>query len=102
VYNLIAFVDGLQPVNASANWNWSDITPVTGPGFKVGGEWKPADCVARYRMAVIIPFRDRDYNLRALLRHLIPILRRQYIHFRIFVVEQVTFRAGPNQPTGEV
>ena len=97
-YIVIACVDGLQPVNASANWNWSDITPVTGRGFKVGGEWKPADCVARYRMAVIIPFRDRDYNLKALLRHLIPILRRQYIHFRIFVVEQVTFRDGENHP----
>ena len=54
-----------------------------------GGEWKPADCVARYHMAVIIPFRDRDFNLRALLRHLIPLLQRQFVHFRIFVVEQV-------------
>jgi len=41
-------------------------------------------------MAVIIPFRDRDFNLRALLHHLIPVLQRQFIHFRIFVVQQVT------------
>jgi len=41
-------------------------------------------------MAVIVPFRDRDSHLRALLRHLIPILRRQLVHFRIFVVEQVS------------
>ena len=41
-------------------------------------------------MAVIIPFRDRDAHLIALLRHLIPLLQRQLIHFRIFVVEQVT------------
>jgi len=54
-----------------------------------GGEWKPADCVATYRMAVIIPFRDRDFNLKALLHHLIPLLQKQFIHFRIFVVEQV-------------
>ena len=40
-------------------------------------------------MAIIIPFRDREFYLKALLRHLIPILRRQLIHFRIFVVEQV-------------
>jgi len=43
----------------------------------------------RYHMAVIIPFRDRDSQLIALLRHLIPLLQRQTIHFRIFVVEQV-------------
>jgi len=76
-------------VNPSTDWNWSDIFPVIGDGWKKGGEWKPANCTANYHMAVIIPFRDRDFHLKALLRHLIPILRRQLIHFRIFVVEQV-------------
>ena len=81
--------EGLMTVNDSIHWTWSDISPVTGELWQLGGEWKPASCVARYRMAVIIPFRDRDAHLIALLRHLIPLLQRQMIHFRIFVVEQV-------------
>ena len=85
----LRIVDGRLRVSNSKHWNWSDIFSVTGDGWKTGGEWQPADCVARYHMAVIIPCRDRDYHLKALLRHLIPILRRQFLHFRIFVVEQV-------------
>jgi len=76
-------------VNNSTTWNWSDISSVTGASWQFGGEWKPEDCVARYHMAVIVPFRDRDSHLIALLRHLIPLLQRQLVHFRIFVVEQV-------------
>jgi len=88
VSNVIVAAVGLLTVNTSTDWNWSDIFPVTGDGWEKGGEWKPEHCTARFHMAVIIPFRDRDSNLKALLRHLIPILRRQLIHFRIFVVEQ--------------
>ena len=54
-----------------------------------GGEWKPDVCVARYRVAVIIPYRDRLAHLTVLLGHLLPMLKRQQLHFRIFVVEQV-------------
>lgn len=86
--------DGRLTVNTSADWEWSDIFQVTGDGWKTGGEWQPADCVARYHMAIIIPFRDRDFHLKALLHHIIPILRRQLIHFRIFVVEQVIIGAS--------
>jgi len=93
--DVIVAVVGLQTANASMQWNWSDIYPVTGEKWMKGGEWKPATCTARYRMAVIIPFRDRDSHLKALLRHLIPILRRQLIHFRIFVVEQVNIAFTP-------
>lgn len=84
-------VDGLETVNSSTQWNWSGITSTVtgGASWQLGGEWKPADCVARYRMAVIIPVRDNDSQLVALLRRLIPLLRRQFIHFRLFVVEQV-------------
>ena len=82
-------VEGLMTVNDSIDWTWSDVSPVTGEAWQWGGEWRPGRCEARYHMAVIIPFRDRDQHLIALLRHLIPVLQRQMIHFRIFVVEQV-------------
>jgi len=42
--------DGLQTVNSSTEWTWSDLNAVTGDGWMEGGEWKPAHCVARYRI----------------------------------------------------
>jgi len=56
-----------------------------------GGSWTPQSCTARHRVAVIIPFRDRQLHLRTLLSVLHPMLQRQMLHYTIFVVEQVRF-----------
>ena len=55
-----------------------------------GGMWEPSTCVSRHHVAIIIPYRDRYNHLRILLHYLIPILQRQLVKFRIFVVEQVS------------
>ncbi|XP_011146775.1 beta-1,4-N-acetylgalactosaminyltransferase bre-4 [Harpegnathos saltator] len=55
---------------------------------KPGGMGRPADCVARHRVAIIIPFRDRLQHLQILLYNLHPILLRQQIDYQIFVIEQ--------------
>ncbi|KAK9303791.1 hypothetical protein QLX08_004658 [Tetragonisca angustula] len=55
---------------------------------KPGGKGYPTDCVARHRVAIIIPFRDRPKHLQALLYNLHPMLLRQQIDYQIFVVEQ--------------
>ncbi|XP_053986973.1 beta-1,4-N-acetylgalactosaminyltransferase bre-4-like [Hylaeus volcanicus] len=55
---------------------------------KPGGRGCPADCVARHRVAIIIPFRDRPQHLQALLYNLHPMLLRQQIDYQIFVIEQ--------------
>ena len=55
---------------------------------KPGGKGCPTDCVARHRVAIIIPFRDRPKHLQALLYNLHPMLLRQQIDYQIFVVEQ--------------
>ena len=39
-------------------------------------------------MAVIIPFRNRERQLKIFLRHMHPILYRQSLFYQIFVVEQ--------------
>jgi len=112
-------VEGRLVVNESTQFSWSDLNHyLTGtvrisPGPEeagganessrvasrgaggwgpvlAGGEWKPSWCQSSTRLAVVIPFRDRDSHLKVMLRHLIPILQRQLVHFRIFVVEQVT------------
>ncbi|XP_013414263.1 MAGUK p55 subfamily member 7 [Lingula anatina] len=57
-----------------------------------GGAWKPKNCFSRTRLAVIIPYRDREFHLTLLLSVLHPLLQRQMIDYRIFVIEQVPVR----------
>lgn len=56
-----------------------------------GGRWKPDYCLARHRVAIIIPYRDRLNHLRILLSYLHEILQRQELEYQIFVAEQVCF-----------
>lgn len=53
-----------------------------------GGEWSPLHCSARDRVAIIIPYRNRLSQLPVLFHYLLPILKQQLLHFRIFLVEQ--------------
>ncbi len=43
----------------------------------------------RHKVAILIPYRNRNPELKALLHHLHPFLRRQEISYGIYVVEQV-------------
>ena len=54
-----------------------------------GGWWEPIHCKAPKKVAIIIPYRNRKNNLMVTLRHLHPILKRQQISYRIYLVEQV-------------
>uniref|UniRef100_A0AAY4CV32 Beta-1,4-galactosyltransferase n=1 Tax=Denticeps clupeoides TaxID=299321 RepID=A0AAY4CV32_9TELE len=53
-----------------------------------GGHWKPQDCVPRWKVAILIPFRNRHEHLPILFRHLIPALQRQRLQFAFYIVEQ--------------
>ncbi|XP_074662411.1 beta-1,4-galactosyltransferase 4-like [Tubulanus polymorphus] len=55
---------------------------------RLGGWHRPDECVSRHKLAVIIPYRDRNQHLVLLLAHLHPILQRQQLDYRVFVVEQ--------------
>ena len=55
---------------------------------KLGGWWEP-ECVARKKVAILVPYRNRHEQLKVFLNHIHPILQRQQLHYRIFVVEQV-------------
>lgn len=83
---------GRIPINMVDDDDWAAIEELVGregdDDVRSGGEWSPRDCVPRTRVAVIIPCRDRESHLRVLLRHLFPVLKRQMIHFRVFVVDQ--------------
>ncbi|XP_067674893.1 beta-1,4-N-acetylgalactosaminyltransferase bre-4-like isoform X2 [Haliotis asinina] len=92
-------IKGPLNVNASHSHDGIKLVDVIEENVDIqyGGKWKPSSCYARYRVAIIIPYRDRLHHLVVLLAHLLPILRRQQLDFRVFVVEQfgnATFNKG--------
>jgi hypothetical protein len=56
--------------------------------IKSGGSWEPRDCKPRHHVAIIIPYKDRLENLNTWLFNMHPLLQRQQIAYKIFVVEQ--------------
>ena len=54
-----------------------------------GGRYRPRDCVARNRVAVVVPYRDRERHLRSFLFNLLPMLKRQQLDYGIYVVNQI-------------
>ncbi|XP_014050808.1 beta-1,4-galactosyltransferase 1 isoform X2 [Salmo salar] len=58
------------------------------PGLQEGGRYKPHDCVALQKVALIIPFRHRDEHLKFWLYYLHPILQRQQLDYGVYVINQ--------------
>jgi hypothetical protein len=54
----------------------------------MGGHYKPVDCVARHKVAIIIPYKNRASNLNDFMYHMHPFLQKQELDYQIFVVEQ--------------
>lgn len=58
------------------------------PNIRVGGRFKPRGCIARQKVALIIPFRKRDEHLKFWLYYLHPILQRQQLDYGVYVINQ--------------
>lgn len=59
------------------------------PSLQPGGRFRPGDCEALQKVAIIIPFRKRDEHLKFWLYYLHPILQRQQLDYGVYVVNQV-------------
>lgn len=59
------------------------------PELRKGGRYTPKDCKALQKVAIIIPFRNRDEHLKYWLFYLHPILQRQQLDYGIYVINQV-------------
>jgi len=57
--------------------------------IELGGHWSPFHCTARHRVAIIIPYRDRDMQLRIFLNFMHQFLQKQQLDYQIFLVEPV-------------
>lgn len=58
------------------------------PQLTDGGHGKPPDCLARHKVAIIIPYRDRMEHLRYFVEYMHPILSRQQVDYQIFIINQ--------------
>ncbi|RWS25226.1 beta-1:4-N-acetylgalactosaminyltransferase bre-4-like isoform X1 [Leptotrombidium deliense] len=58
------------------------------PEVKQGGQHSPDLCIAQEKVAIIFPYRNREMNLRVMLRNLHPFLIRQGRDYKIYVIEQ--------------
>lgn len=65
-----------------------DEVKKTNPNVKEGGRYKPKDCKAVQKVALIIPFRNRDEHLKYWLYYLHPILQRQQLDYGVYVINQ--------------
>ncbi|XP_052892736.1 beta-1,4-N-acetylgalactosaminyltransferase bre-4 [Anopheles moucheti] len=53
-----------------------------------GGQYTPPDCTARNRVAIVVPYRDREQHLPIFLKNIHPFLMKQQLEYGIYIVEQ--------------
>ncbi|XP_034038155.1 beta-1,4-galactosyltransferase 1-like [Thalassophryne amazonica] len=58
------------------------------PNLMTGGCFRPKDCKAQQKVAIIIPFRNREQHLKYWLHYLHPILQRQQLEYGVYVINQ--------------
>ncbi|OCU00347.1 hypothetical protein XELAEV_18006120mg [Xenopus laevis] len=60
----------------------------TNPDVTDGGHYIPKNCKALQKVAIIIPFRNRDDHLKYWLHYMHPILQRQQLDYGVYVINQ--------------
>ncbi|XP_055371258.1 beta-1,4-galactosyltransferase 1 [Condylostylus longicornis] len=56
--------------------------------IRLGGEYTSDECRPKFSSAIIIPYRKREEQLHSFLIYMHNFLRKQRIHYRIFLIEQ--------------
>ncbi|XP_046348978.2 beta-1,4-N-acetylgalactosaminyltransferase bre-4-like [Haliotis rufescens] len=75
-------------LNESLPWIELETTLNASKTLLPGGYHQPLGCASPQRLAIIIPYRDREVNLKILLNNLHRVLQKQQAEYVIFVVEQ--------------
>ncbi|CAH2292909.1 beta-1,4-galactosyltransferase 1-like [Pelobates cultripes] len=77
------------PINITISKNVSyELIISENPNVKSGGHWEPHNCTARQKLAIIIPFRNREPHLKIWLYYMHPFLQRQQAVYAVYVIEQ--------------
>ncbi|OCT97447.1 beta-1,4-galactosyltransferase 1 [Xenopus laevis] len=78
---------GPQNIVFSIHVDLEDIRK-TNPDVTEGGCYRPKNCKALQKVAIIIPFRNRDDHLKYWLHYMHPILQRQQLDYGVYVINQ--------------
>jgi hypothetical protein len=66
--------------------------------LQLGGKWDPgAECMSEFKIAFIIPYRNRLKNLKLFLLNMHPILTKQKLNYGIYLIdpnEDLVFNRG--------
>jgi len=60
------------------------------PFVQSGGRYRPPHCVARYKSAILVAYRNQEKHLHHLLYYIHPFLQRQQLSYSIYLIQQVT------------
>lgn len=52
-----------------------------------GGLSQPKECKSNTKVAIIIPYRNRENNLKLFLKHIHPFLNKQQLDYAIYLIE---------------
>ncbi|XP_058837249.1 beta-1,4-N-acetylgalactosaminyltransferase bre-4 [Topomyia yanbarensis] len=80
-------LDGPIEVDASYE-SLASVEQRLAPKLQPGGQYIPRECTARDRVAVIVPYRDREQHLPVFLKNIHPFLMKQQVEYGIYIVEQ--------------
>jgi hypothetical protein len=84
---LFLFTEGIVYVNQTKP-TWQYLRDQN-QDLQMGGHWTPPDCIPRHKVAIVIPYRNRESNLLLWLQHMHPFLKKQKIEYTVYVMEQV-------------
>ncbi|KAI6171161.1 Beta-1,4-N-acetylgalactosaminyltransferase bre-4 [Aphelenchoides bicaudatus] len=79
----------IGPIKVDQNEHTYEQIEQMYPQLSVGGHGRPIDCKARHKVAIIVPYRDRDTHLRIFLNNIHSLLLKQQLDYAIFIVEQI-------------
>uniref|UniRef100_A0A1I8BX13 Glyco_transf_7N domain-containing protein n=1 Tax=Meloidogyne hapla TaxID=6305 RepID=A0A1I8BX13_MELHA len=54
-----------------------------------GGHWRPKECKSRQKVAIVVPYRNREPHLRTFLNNIHRFVQKQQLDYAIFIVEQM-------------
>lgn len=82
------FVEGnITPSTAVLTWAELESKFLN---LQAGGRYRPRNCTSHHRVAIIVPFRDRDIHLKIFLNNIHPLLQRQQLDYGIYIVDLVS------------
>lgn len=84
------FLITVGPISVNINaTEWMDIEKKFQKVIK--GSYRPENCKTRHKVAILVPYRDRDTHLRIFINHMHSFLIRQQLEYGIYIVELVSF-----------